>query len=169
MVLLRQRIRATPGLAPSGPATRCRSPEFSERSPHLVLPLTKIIRLLPTSMTQNPATAKITDTDRRLLVADELPSERGAADKLGDTGHARRAPPGLRPHPCPGTARRLTHSGPPAHHLTDLKNRGVSDTFFLVCDGWKGLTQVKALQRGLLGGEVPAGLFADRWLAAETY
>jgi hypothetical protein len=40
-------------------------------------------------MTQNPATAKITYTDRRLLVADELPSERGAADKLGDTGQPR--------------------------------------------------------------------------------
>ena len=26
--------------------------------------------------------------------------------------------------------------------LTDLKNRGVSDTFFLVCDGLKGLPQV---------------------------
>ena len=26
--------------------------------------------------------------------------------------------------------------------LTDLKNRGVSDTFFLVCDGLKGLPDV---------------------------
>jgi len=38
-------------------------------------------------VTQNPATDKIIDTGRLLLVARRLSSEPGAADKFGGTGH----------------------------------------------------------------------------------
>jgi hypothetical protein len=73
--------------------------------------------------------------------------------------------------------------------LVDLKNRGVRDVFFLVCDGLtdqrlpahrpSGATdpgrveaaghKVQALQGGLLGREAFTITFGDRWPDAETY
>lgn len=63
---------------------------WARPSSGVLLPI-KIIRLLPTWVAQNPATAKVADTDRWVLVAGTLLLERGAADKLGDTGQTRRS------------------------------------------------------------------------------
>lgn len=55
--------------------------------------------------------------------------------------------------------------------LTDLKNRGVTDTFVLVCDGLKGLPEVVSNVWPLATVQtcITQTTFADRWPAAETY
>jgi putative transposase len=54
--------------------------------------------------------------------------------------------------------------------LVDLKNRGVGDVFFLVCDGLKGLPPVvEQVWPLVIVQTCVIHLIRNRWPAAETY
>ena len=71
------------------PKTRSRGAGPNLGSPHRIacVPI-KIIRALTTGVRQNPATARIIETDRSWFVAQKVSAERGTADTIIETGQS---------------------------------------------------------------------------------